>query len=233
MPKKPVIFLGNTYKTQGEFEAYIKDIIYNDVGICDNIKINHPSHYIKLIEILKRHPDFDNKTQDMCDLSIVRDALNVHALKIMIINEDASETDISWRCAITGKPKTKKEELVSAMRSSVDEQIFQFRKDNEKQCVLCLNTDKTLEVDHIIHFDEIVFNFMKRIENKKISIPNSLGDTIDNTHRRCFLETDVIFKNEWIDYHRKNAQLRMLCKKCNATRHKSELKLTNKMLNNT
>lgn len=101
----------------------------------------------------------------------------------------------------------------------------------EEQCVLCSNTDKILEVDHIIHFDELVLNFVKYIENKNINIPTCFGDINDNTHRRCFLETDVLFKNEWIDYHRKYAKLRILCKTCNATRPKSKSKLTNQMLN--
>ena len=28
MPRKPVIFLGKTYKTQGEFELFVKKVIY-------------------------------------------------------------------------------------------------------------------------------------------------------------------------------------------------------------
>jgi 5-methylcytosine-specific restriction endonuclease McrA len=92
----------------------------------------------------------------------------------MIINKNASEIDISWKTAITGKHKPVKEDLTGAMRSSLDEQIFKFRKDNEEQCVLCSNTDKILEVDHIIHFDELVLNFVKYIENRNINIPKVL-----------------------------------------------------------
>lgn len=44
MPKKSIIFLEKTYKTQGEFEAFVKNIIYNVIGICNDIKI-----YIHLI----------------------------------------------------------------------------------------------------------------------------------------------------------------------------------------
>ena len=63
MPRNPVIFLDKTYKTQGEFEAFVKNLIYNEIGICDDIEVIHPSHYIMLIEILKRHPDYIKKTQ--------------------------------------------------------------------------------------------------------------------------------------------------------------------------
>ncbi len=112
---------------------------------------------------------------------------------------------------------------MSAMRSSVDEQIFQFKKNNPEKCVLCTNTDK-LHVDHIIHFDEIALNFINIMENENINIPNTFGDTNDETHRRCFLEIDNNFKNKWIDYHYKNATLRMLCQTCNLTRTKTKHK---------
>jgi len=221
MPKNSIIFLEKTYKTQGEFEAFVKNIIYNVIGICNDIKNIYPSHYNILIEILKRHPDFFSKTQNMSNIKIIRDTLNINALKIIIINTDASEIDISWKVAITGKSKGNKHELMSAMRSSIDEQIYKFRRDNEAKCVLCPNTDK-LHVDHIIHFDEIAVNFINIMERK--NIPNIFGDTNDTTHRRCFLEIDEIFKNEWVGYHYKNASLRMLCQNCNLTRSKTNHK---------
>lgn len=224
MPRKLIIFLDKTYKTQCEFEVFVKNLIYNDIGICNDIKNIYPSHYITLIEILKRHPDFISKTQNMCNITIIRDTLNINAFKIIIINTDESENDISWKCAITGKSKGNKHELMSAMRSSVDEQIFQFRKDNEKKCILCLNTDK-LHVDHIIHFDEIVFNFINIMKSKNIKIPDTFKDTNDKTHRRCFLEIDNKLKNEWIDYHYQHANLRMLCQTCNLTRTKTKHKI--------
>jgi hypothetical protein len=62
---------------------------------------------------------------------------------------------------------------------------------------VCTNTDK-LHVDHIIHFDEIVLNFINIMENKNINIPNTFCDTNDDTHRKCFLEIDDNFNNEWV-----------------------------------
>lgn len=217
MVRKPIEFLGKIYKTQGEFEAFVKNIIYKDIGICSDIKNIYPSHYITLLEILKRHPNFMSKTKNMSNIKIIRDTLNATALKIMIVNNDASEIDISWKCAITGKTKGDKHDLMSAMRSSIDDQIYQFKISNEEKCVFCGNVDK-LHVDHIIQFDEIAYNFINIMEDEKINIPNNFGETNDSTHRRCFLEIDYIFNNKWIDYHYKNASLRILCQKCNLTR---------------
>jgi len=223
MPRKPVIFLGKTYKTQGEFELFVKKVIYDDIGICNDVKNKHPSHYITLIEILKRHPNFISKTLNMCNIKIVKNAWNTSGFEILVINTDTSEIDISWKCAISGKHKSDKHELMSAMRSSIDEQIFQFRKSSNDICVLCSNTDK-LHVDHIIHFDEIVLNFINIMKSKNIEIPNTFGETDDNTHRRCFLEIDDNFKNEWIKYHYENASLQMLCQTCNLTRTRTKTK---------
>jgi 5-methylcytosine-specific restriction endonuclease McrA len=222
MPRQPVIFLEKTYRTQGDFELFVKKLIY-DIGVCPDIKNTHLSHYTTLIEILKRHPDFISKTQNMCNIKIVKDTLNTTGLKILIINTDTSETDISWKCAITGKPKTDKNTLMSAMRSSVDEQIFHFRKRSNSKCVLCSDVNK-LHVDHIIHFDEIVFNFMNIIKGRNIKIPNSFGETNDNTHRKCFLEIDDNFRNEWVEYHNENASLQILCQTCNLTKPKTKIK---------
>ena len=36
MPREPIIFLDKTYKTQGEFEAFVKHLIYNDIGVCND-----------------------------------------------------------------------------------------------------------------------------------------------------------------------------------------------------
>lgn len=187
MPGKPVIFLGTTYKTQREFELFVKNLIYKDIGVCNDIKNTHPSHYNVLIEILKRHPEFNIKTQNMINIKITKDTLNTSGLKILIINNDTSETDISWKCAITGKHNSDKYELMSAMRSSIEDQILEFKKTSENKCVLCSNTNK-LHVNHIVHFDEIIFDFINTIKNKNIKIPNTFGESDDNTHRRCFLK---------------------------------------------
>ena len=222
MVRKPIEFLGKIYKTQGEFRTFVKNVIYKDIGICSDIKNKYPSHYITLLEILKRHPDFIHKTKNMSNIKILRDKLNTTALKTMIVNIDASEIDISWDCAITGKTKGGKYDLMSAMRSSIDEQKYHFKLSNEGPCVLCGNVDK-LHVDHINYFDDIAYNFITIMEDEKINIPNNFGDTNDDTHRRCFLEIDSVFKNKWVDYHYKNASLRILCQKCNLTRAKSKL----------
>ena len=60
---KPVIFLDKTYKSQKDFEKYVKQLIYEEIGICNDIKTLHPDKYQILIKILERHPEFTLKTE--------------------------------------------------------------------------------------------------------------------------------------------------------------------------
>ena len=227
MTPKPVTFLNTEYKTQGEFEKYVKKIIYEDIGICNDIKNTYPAKYYILIKILERHPEFNSKTENMCNIKIVCDTLNKKALKILIIKNDGREVDISWRCAITGKHKSKKYDLMSAMRSSIDSQIHQFRTEHNNDCCqLCGNIER-LDVDHNdaknSAFDELVSNFIEK--NNDIEIPDKFGELNDDTHRRRFLEKDSVFKDKWLEYHNEHAILRMLCHTCNISRPKTKNKL--------
>jgi len=227
MPRKPITFLNTEYKTQGDFEKYVKKIIYEDIGICNDIKNRYPDKHRLLIKILERHPEFDSKTKNMCNIKIDKDTLNRKGLKILIVKNDGALIDISWRCAITGNKKSKKSELMSAMRSSIDEQIHHFKTiDKNYSCELCGNNER-LHVDHNdtkkSAFDELVFNFIQ--ENNDIEIPDNFGELNDGTHRRCFLEQNNTFRDKWVAYHRQYALLRMLCHNCNIRRPKTKRKL--------
>lgn len=232
MPRRPVTFLNEIFPTQTLFEKFVKKIIYIDIGTCNDIKNKYPEKYSILTEILKRHPDWPYKSENMCNMKIVKDTLNRKALKIMIIKNYGGVIDISWRCAISGKHKTSKNELMSAMRSSVDEQTYQFRTEHKyDRCQLC-DSSKRLDVDHNdtknSAFDELAYNFIQ--ENNEIKIPNEFGESNDTTHRRIFLEKDKCFRDKWVEYHRKHASLRMLCHNCNIRRPKTKSKLTSSYL---
>jgi len=215
-----VTFLDKTYTTQKEFECFVKKLIYEDIGVCDDVETIHPTKFNILIKILERHPDFFSKTQNMEKVKLIRDTFNKNAIKVIIV-KDGIEEAMSWKCAITGKHKTKRNQLMSAMRSSVDEQIKQFRYNNKKICVLCY-TETDLQVDHFTPpFNELASNF---ITNINTNVPITFGECNDNTHMKSFLEIDSNFKNEWVDYHYKNASLRMLCKKCNLSTFQMQTK---------
>jgi hypothetical protein len=213
-------FRGMLFNKQTDFEQYIKDLIYHKIGFCKSVKMLKPEFMDEIMDLLQRHPEFEEKIKDMNDIKIIFDLLNKKALKIMIIRSDFSETDISWRVALSGKARTDKSELYSALRSSIQHQIRDFRMSNSLICEFCVSTDD-LHVDHIKQFEEIAFDFL---QSTTIPVPNVFGETTDQTHRRCFLDSDIDFENAWKQFHLQNASLRILCKKCNLTRGKVQIK---------
>ena len=225
MVRKPVTFLNTEYKTQEEFGKFVKKIIYEDIGICYDIKNTYPEEYSILIKILERHPCYEIKSSNMCNLKIQENQYK-NGYETWII-KDGGEIDISWKVAITGKHKPKKGELMSAMRVSVEDQTYNFRRNCDIYCCELCGSVKALQVDHNDEknsaFDELAYNFVK--ENNDIKIPDNFGELNDGTNRRCFLEKDYVFRDNWVEYHRQHASLRMLCHKCNITRPKTKIKL--------
>ena len=51
---RSVTFLNTEYKTQEEFGKFVKKIIYEDIGICYDIKNTYPEEYSILIKILAK-----------------------------------------------------------------------------------------------------------------------------------------------------------------------------------
>lgn len=226
MPRKPITFMDTIYPTQASFKKYVENLIYNEIDICDDIKNKYPSQYNILIKVLERHPDYDEKSKNMCNIKIVQDKLNKKGYKILIVKKEG-EIDISWHCAITGEHKSLKHELMSAMRNSIVSQVLDFKNKTLQLCVLC-EGGNDMHVDHNDEinsaFDELAGKFIKIMKNENIEIPTKFGDTNDETHRRCFLLDDNYFELRWIEYHKEHANLRMLCDKCNINRPKTKNK---------
>lgn len=208
----------NEFPTKVALEKFVRNIIYVEVGECSDVKNQYPEHYVTLIEVLKRHPNFDTKAKDLANIKIQKTRLN-KALEIIIVNTDLTEIDISWKLAISGKCNSPTKNLISAMRNSVKDQISRFKSTSHQICEKCKSTH-ALQVDHIIHFEHLYREFRNDVQKEGIRIPKNFEDEKDGSNMKCFKETDGTFKNKWIKYHQENAKLRILCKKCNLTREK-------------
>jgi len=217
----PIIHRGITYKSQTDFKKYAIELIYKKIGLCKNIK-DH-IYYDELLDLLKRHPNYKTKTEYMVNLAIRQNKLNKSSLGVWIIKSDNNpDEDISWaKNCINSKNNSKQSELNSALRSSIQEQIMFYKKNNTLQeCGICnINGD---HVDHINHFELLTDMFLKN-HNKNL-IPFDFDVMTDGSGRRCFKSKDNIFEKEWKEFHKKNAKLRILCKECNLTRPKYKKK---------
>jgi hypothetical protein len=96
------------------------------------------------------------------------------------------------------------------MRKSIEDQINDYRiNQNKKVCALC-NDYKKIEVDHYEpKFRYIVSNFLKENpEFEKIELEDDLN------FGGSKFKSDLLV-DKWNEYHKKTATYRLLCKACN------------------
>ena len=140
-------------------------------------------------------------------------------LETIIVKNTVDEDDVSvFNNCITGKPK---DNLTIAMRSSIHPQVEEFRnnefrKNGNLECVLCSSTN-SIHIDHYEpQFTDLKSEFLG---NWKGPLPNTFEQ--NEAHSKVFTKMDNDFDKKWFDFHRTNAVLRVLCKKCNLSREKS------------
>ena len=203
------------FKTQKSLKKYFREIIDN-IGVCESVKTNHPQAFSDFCEIFKRHSDYPEKFLGFNDIKIDYNPYFKNDLVVYIIKNNGDVDDVSvLNNCITGKPKNN---LKIAMRVSIQKQIDEFRNSqNIYICELC-NDNERIEIDHHsekLPFAKLYIDFMK---NNTLPIPTSFNNTI--SHMKCFIEADHNFEVNWLNYHKENAILRMLCRKCNNSQPK-------------
>ena len=208
---------GLTFKTQKAAEDHVRTMI-NTIGLCDSVK-SKGSVFDKLHDVLMNHPDSYEKLLHMIDIKIVQNKLNQTAKEIHIVKADGSSVDMSWRLCVSGKPKTLRAELLSALRYSIDYQIHEYK---EKACLdicsLCGGSTNGLpHIDHVIHFQKLVQDFHCA---SRLKPPDIFADAPDSSNRRDFHEVDTHYADTWRAYHKRHAILRVLCTSCNLKREK-------------
>ncbi len=197
-------------KTKKEVKEYTQGLI-KTLKSVRSMRVQSPESYVYFKELLKGHPENPEKTSKMTDLKIVRNKLG-KGYTLMMVNKDGTEEDISWNKCIYGDFNSNY--LYIAMRSAVYEQINEYRKKNKWECELCrvIGNKEGYHVDHVNYFEQLKACFLRN----RTDIPETF-DT-NEYHQKCFREEDIKFQKEWEEYHKKNAVLRILCKKCNETR---------------
>lgn len=194
--------------SQKNLKKFVKDKI-NTIGECSSIKKYHNDDYELFTYLFSRHSDYPEKFNNLKDVYIRYNPVFKKNLEVMILKENGDIDNVSvLNNCIKGKPK---EKLTIAMRNAIIPQILEFRNNNELICNLCFSIINC-EIDHYEpKFCDLKTNFLN-IYNGKIPnefCPNDFNSSI-------FLEKDSKFKDEWYKYHKKNAKLRVLCKKCNS-----------------
>ena len=200
------------------------------IGVTPSIRETSPAEYEFFHELVKRHAAHEEKLKDLSDIAIRQDVKNQKGLAIDIVNTDGSRTEISWRNCVTGKSEPQRSKFHSALRYAVEDQIAAFREQSIVEiCELCTESLSLMErgvgtrsvsthVDHILHFETLADNFMALQE---ITIPTTY-EKEPVTYLTRFKEEDQNISQQFAEYHREHATLRIICGPCNLKREKAK-----------
>lgn len=202
------------FTTQKQLKDHVRNTI-NKIGECNSIKKNYPEEMELFIYLFERHSDYPEKFNGLTDIKIRYNPIYKKQLEAIIVKKNGEEDDVSiFNNCITGKPK---DNLTIAMRNSISPQILQFKNTNLQICIKCKNATDIQVDHHKPQFIDLKIDFIENIWKKKL--PTNFKQ--NESHSKIFVEDDGEFEREWFNYHKKNATLRILCKKCNLSRKKS------------
>lgn len=193
------------FKSKAKAETYTRDLI-NKLQICEIYKENE--NFIFFHNLLLRHDEYDDKVgKGIKSFMIKQNKLNNKAYEIFVKRIDNTECVFSWRycCGVILNNN-----LIRALRYSILKQILRFKNNNDKICQLCNKDEGNFHVDHIKPFTIIKDEYIKQ---NKLIIPVTFRTSKDNNIK--FKKEDKEFKKAWLCYHKKEAQLQILCDKCN------------------
>lgn len=195
---------GRTFQNQKLCKEWIKSEL---------VRIAFVGHITKedkdlLLSIIKGHPD-QEYTEGITDFSVFFDMYNNIAMDIW---KGETRESISWVKCSTGRKTMNHEKLIKALRDTVEYQIQEFREKVPQFCEECGSTEK-LQVDHIIMFKDLI-----KVFNRNRELPTEFNEL--GRHQLIFKEEDKQYENDWIQYHKDEATLRILCQKHNLARNK-------------
>lgn len=223
MVKKEYIINGKSYKSKSEITKYFKNIKDKYHG-GTLLKEKNMNEYNDVLSLFNEHSKSSEKLKGITNIVIKKNPSGSNAFYIVKgdIHEDISYLHIINKClgndVNTINKKVQLDNLKSAMRYSFYSQKLEFRNNcNDKFCVFCKTTEN-LEIDHVIEFNIVMKNFLKKTN---LETPIEFDDH-HTTHAAIFKKKDIKFEKEWFNYHKENTSLRYLCKKCNCSRNRKE-----------
>jgi len=198
-----------TFKTQKEIKNYV-NLLFEKNGFC---KAN-PSTHIFLLELIKRHPEYERKIGVGIDFfTILQNPISrVKSFHLTLTRTDGSMDGISFNTCIKGTEPTTKTQTLTSMRYAIHNDIQMFKNQAEHKCNHCGLQYLKFDCDHYgMEFKEISESFIKL---------NGLCNTFSSESIfTCF--GDQKYKKEWIKYHNLKAQLQLLCVECHKNKKKT------------
>lgn len=210
-PKYKFVYGELRFRTKKDVLKYFKDYLANNDVIT-------PDLYPSFVEFVKHHPlGFNEETQTLIIEVNKEYKGNVKNLTILT-NETGHKKHVSISTVLNGY--NMKNEINGVLRKAILPQILEFKATNPKpdKCPMCNNdlTNENMNIDHVKPFKELINEYM-RFNN--VNYNDLTLERIEDVKTI----TNPGFVDGWITYHRRYAQLRYLCNKCNNDRnHKEE-----------
>jgi hypothetical protein len=222
----PRVLGGKAWTTKiaikNEVQRIVQNIPYDGHILPDTYE------YQFFYDLLQNHPQAISKIRNgissFCKKQITMNC-NGWALVIMHPLNDGEqwpwEDSFSYSVCIDGKHKDLETLLPRVMRSTINDQIVDFKREQiVMQCVSC-GSGYDPQIDHVKPFADIAkefielhgvdYNFAKDDQVKS----NGLSADIPQYK---FENTD--YGNKWKQYHREHATYQVLCRNCNGKKGK-------------
>ncbi len=138
--------------------------------------------------------------QQKLEFSISKDTQQHKVTKVASVIDSHSECN---------EKKVLTPELRNAMRIAVQDDVDEFKRNNE---IVCTNdTTHVIEKGYVAYtirsFDVLCNAYLKMFSS--LQRPTSF-----DANTRCFLPVDSVFATEWYNFHRKRAKMHILCRAC-------------------
>lgn len=204
------------FKSKKEIIEHVRVIMKNN---NNNVFLNDMDSNF-MFDLLQWHEEFDEKSGVGIDKFFIMDNEQyTNTRTFRILRFDGSTTHFSFMACLNNK--TKKHRVIKAFRYHIESQIKDFKTEffNNNSLVFCEFTKERLysyacHVDHIKPktFKKLMSDFM---QNESLSFDNiDLLDSKDKYNEE-FKNKELI--NKWFDYHKNNAELRVVSAKANLT----------------
>lgn len=202
-------------KTQKDLKAYVRKVL-DEINVCSSIKTFHPNHYPLFMFLFERHYSYPLKFEGLEDIACRKNPVFKN-LEIIIIKKNKQGEEIIEPVSVmnTCINRRAKDDLTTAMRSSILPQIIEFKNNNILICTKC-GSDEKIHIDHYNpQFVELKNDYIEKCKMKPyMKFKKGLSNIKE------FKDEDNDFVIGWNKYHSDNSTLRVLCSSCNLKRKK-------------
>jgi hypothetical protein len=170
-----------------------------------------------IADVVSLHPEADKKIGPGIKAVFVCNVEGYASRGFFLRRSDDSIEQFSFNKCL--HPPSQKDLVVKALRQLVVDQILAFKKNafSETRVIRCPLTGKDVtqedcHVDHVIPFRDLVEMFAY---GQGVRLDEATTQPGDGAEVRL---TDKVLADQWVEYHRKHAQLRVVSRQGNLQR---------------